>query len=415
MAPRNEDGRQARPWWKKEGNIVRFVPGFNVRNVNPDFDVIEGHSPKPLPGMPYIPKGQIWIDERFEGEKDFLLKVLWHERQCPEAGEKARRRWLNARLAERSGPPSRQELAEITVRAKRQGKLLIRYVRGEKVRRWWDVWFVFGGHDIIYPDYIPKNEIWLDIRQDPREIKYVLHHEMLERKLMSRGMTYARAHKLATESEQRLRSREIVKPRGRRKKHPKRLEVPVFSQRDCECGNTSLKAVCWFLGKRYSARTLGRYCRLSGEGIDHEPLALGAAKTGANVFMREEGSLSELRWFLEKGLPVLVGWWSLEPGYSHFDPSWNKEERAENDCGHYSVVCRITDEWVELMDPQVFKTRGGIKSGGYRKMRIKDFLEAWYDTDGPDFRKVERWYMVVNYEGKTFADRFKGGRDYLPG
>lgn len=419
MAPRKRVGRHKRPWWKKEGKEVHLVSGFQIRNQNPDFDVIETHQPTRQEGMPYIPENQIWLDERFEGERDFLLRVLWFERQCPEAGEKATRIWLNERLAERRGPLSRMELREITVRTTRKGPLLIRYVRGEKVRRWWDVWFVFGGHDLIYPDYIPENEVWIDIRQDPREIRYTLHHELHERRNMAKGVPYAKAHRLATDSEQKLRSREHIIRKKRRKAKAKSLDVRAFHQREAECGNTSLKSVLDYHGKRYSAKRLGELCGLSEDGIDHGPLAEGAALTGAHVFTKSEGSVSELRKFLEMGYPVIVGWWSVQPdeaklGYGPFDASWDEETRAEWDAGHYSVVHHISDEWVYLMDPQTFKVGSEIVRGGFRRMRIKTFLDLWYDTDGPKYEKVERWYLVVNYDGRTFAKSMRDGKDFFP-
>ena len=143
------------------------------------------------------------------------------------------------------------------------------------------------------------------------------------------------------------------------------------------------------------------------------PLAQGAAKTGAHVFMKSEGAINELRRFLEQGYPILIGWWSLEPGYTHFDPKWNLTERMEGDCGHYSVVYHISKEYVWLMDPQQFKHwEGETVYGGFRRMRIKDFLKVWYDTDTDDYRKVERWYMVVNYDNKTFG--IPGGVNLSP-
>jgi hypothetical protein len=43
------------------------------------------------------------------------------------------------------------------------------------------------------------------------------------------------------------------------------LRVPVFGEREAECGNTSLKSVSWFQGRRYTARYLGRMAHLTKE------------------------------------------------------------------------------------------------------------------------------------------------------
>lgn len=45
------------------------------------------------------------------------------------------------------------------------------------------------------------------------------------------------------------------------------LPVPIFTQRDAECGNTSLKAVLAFHGLRFSARALGQLAGTNDEGI----------------------------------------------------------------------------------------------------------------------------------------------------
>lgn len=412
-------GRRKRPWWKREGKTIEYVPGYWIRHINPNFDIAEEHSPTPKPGMPYVPEDEIWIDERFEGERDFLLKMLWHERRSPVTGEAAMRKWLNEQIAEKNGQfPTKADLKAITRKKVRDGKLLIRYVRGEKVRRWWDAWFVFGGHDLVYPHYIPKNEVWIDIRQDPREVRFTLHHELFERKKMKRGMSYAKAHRLATASEQKLRSKEI--PRKRKKNPLKRIPVGSFSQvDDHSCGTTSLKCVLWYHGKRLSKKKVNKICGLTKDGIDHEPLAIGATKTGAHAFAKDEGTLSELRHFLKLGYPIIVGWWSVDEdeeaqGYTSFDPKWNLDERKEGDCGHYSVVFHMSEKYIWLMDPNRFYSDGELVQGGERRFRIEDFLKVWYDTDTDDYKKVERWYLVVNFDGKTFEKRFDGGKDYLP-
>jgi ABC-type bacteriocin/lantibiotic exporter with double-glycine peptidase domain len=176
----------------------------------------------------------------------------------------------------------------------------------------------------------------------------------------------------------------------------------VFRQREAECGNTALKAVCWYHSVRISARRLAELAGASESGIDHAPLVRAARATGAGVFVRSGGTLAELSWFIRQGYPILVGWWSLEPGARHFDPAWTRAQRAENDRGHYSVVTGVTDRYVWLMDPLV----------GHRKLGHRAFLEAWYDTDGPRYRRVDRWYMVIHYDPRRFRSQVPGGRDH---
>ncbi|HUQ00884.1 MAG TPA: hypothetical protein VM261_00255 [Kofleriaceae bacterium] len=199
------------------------------------------------------------------------------------------------------------------------------------------------------------------------------------------------------------------------------LHVPVFAQREAECGNTSLKSVMWHLGWRLSARALGRMAGLDDEGINHVGLVDAARRAGASVYVREGGSaaasIAELRWFLAHGHPAIVGWWSMNDGDAHFDPRWSLAERRERDCGHFSVVSGIDATRVLLMDPQALPAG---RRGGHRGIvgrvwtPLRDFQRVWYDTDTAAYTKVDRWYMVAHRTDERFASRFGAGTDHSP-
>jgi len=159
-----------------------------------------------------------------------------------------------------------------------------------------------------------------------------------------------------------------------------RLAVPAFHQREAECGNTSLKAVCWFHGWRWSARRLGALARGTHDGIDHAGLVRAARATGGRV-TAGSGSLETLRESIARGLPVVVGWWDGEPA---LDASRPLAERRALDCGHYSVITGVGATRVQMMDPLL----------GHTSMAIERFLPRWYDTDGPRYRRVDRWFLV---------------------
>lgn len=92
----------------------------------------------------------------------------------------------------------------------RVGRLRIRLVNGEVVRQTVDVVklrFTMGGHDLVYPDIVPRGEIWLDVNMSLRDRAATLAHELHERELMARGLTYVKAHTSATALESRLRQR----------------------------------------------------------------------------------------------------------------------------------------------------------------------------------------------------------------
>lgn len=193
------------------------------------------------------------------------------------------------------------------------------------------------------------------------------------------------------------------------------VRVPVFRQEtDYECGNTSLKSVLWYFGRRPSARSLRELCHVRRDGVDHAALIRGACSLGATVFAKSGGTISDLEFFLRRSLPVIVGWWSrdLEAGDVHFREAWSLRERKQRDCGHYSVVCGVGARTVTLMDPQQTYRSGRWRVVGPMSMTRRTFLNLWYDTDTDRYVKVNHWLMVVNFSGETFSDRVRGGSDH---
>ncbi len=196
------------------------------------------------------------------------------------------------------------------------------------------------------------------------------------------------------------------------------LRVPLFTQREAECGNTSLKSVLAHLGHRISAARLGRLAGLTSEGIEHAGLVTAARRLGFSVFERSGGSpaqsLAELRFFLSLGHPILVGWWARAKGDPDLDPRWSLAERRANDSGHFSVIDGVDGKArIAMMDPDPL-----LRAGRWRAVRrwlpLSTFLPLWYDTDTPRFRRVDRWYMVVHDSPQRFARPLGAGVDHAP-
>lgn len=196
------------------------------------------------------------------------------------------------------------------------------------------------------------------------------------------------------------------------------LPVPIFTQRDAECGNTSLKAVLAFHGLRFSARALGQLAGTNDEGTEHASLVAAARRCGAAVFERSGGapatSLAELRGFLRRGLPVLIGWWSQAEGAPHFDAKWRLAERRANDSGHFSIVTGCDRGRLQLTDPEARLVDGRWRAIGRRWMSDEALLRVWYDTDTPRYLHVARWYMVAHRSDARFAPELGAGRDLPP-
>lgn len=78
-------------------------------------------------------------------------------------------------------------------------------VDGTHVRDTWDSDFCQGGNGFAYPDFVPKNEIWVDNCIPPSERALVAFHECLETELMRGGLSYDRAHAEAKKREDEWR------------------------------------------------------------------------------------------------------------------------------------------------------------------------------------------------------------------
>jgi hypothetical protein len=73
-------------------------------------------------------------------------------------------------------------------------------VDGPTVRRDFDIDYTEGGTHPRY-DWIPELEVWIEDYGKTLEKKFVLLHELYERRLMIRGLDYEDAHQQASQRE----------------------------------------------------------------------------------------------------------------------------------------------------------------------------------------------------------------------
>lgn len=84
--------------------------------------------------------------------------------------------------------------------------LAIYLVDGERVRNELDIDFTCGGNEAVYPNYVPKGEIWIDDALSALDRTATLLHEIVERDLMiTKGWSYDRAHDAASARERPFR------------------------------------------------------------------------------------------------------------------------------------------------------------------------------------------------------------------
>ncbi len=88
----------------------------------------------------------------------------------------------------------------------RRGPLSIWLVDGAYIRKNIDEEFSNFGHHYSFEE-IPKREIWLDKEGDADEMRFFIHHAMVERRLMVRGKDYDDARAQANKEERRMRAK----------------------------------------------------------------------------------------------------------------------------------------------------------------------------------------------------------------
>ena len=181
---------------------IVYVDGFKIRNLTGDMGFNVLHGPKISWYSPwFIPEGELWIERLVKDETKSLIKAEFLEKKLY---EKTGDYWMARRkiakmLCKKSGK-------NCVLKKFKKRDLTVRVVDGGIVRQTLDPSFVAGGHGLIYPWYIPKNEIWLDGKLDSRELKYILAHEELEYRLMKKGQGYNKAHEAACVVEKELRA-----------------------------------------------------------------------------------------------------------------------------------------------------------------------------------------------------------------
>lgn len=180
---------------------VVYVDGFLIRNtLDDDFCLIHERSMAIARFSPkyYIPADEIWLDQPYRAETDFLLAVEAFPLTL--ATYAAQREKLKEQFC--TPLPTGVTLGGET---SLQDGIKVVLVDGSLVRRHYDPEFFIGGHDLVYLDYIPANEIWLDKLMDPREMPFILIHEQVERRLMSEGKSYDVAHEFAIAADKEAR------------------------------------------------------------------------------------------------------------------------------------------------------------------------------------------------------------------
>lgn len=128
------------------------------------------------------------------------------------------------------------------------------------------------------------------------------------------------------------------------------------------CGPASLKLVLDYHGINKTEEELSQMCNRDPDlGVNDQAIKNVAQKLGLNVEIENNASFEDIKIWLEKGVPVIVNWFTR----GRYD--YPEDDVAD---GHYSVVVGLDEEYIYLQDPEI---------GRVRKIEREDFLRVWFD------------------------------------
>lgn len=188
--------------------------------------------------FPFIPQGQVWIDQSKTPEEYhfFLDNALYTQKMLDEgkSPEDARKLGDRKEADERASSegiklagevtPEEQKSVELQDLGRTEDGKRIALVDGDKVRSLFKTDFTEGGHDLVYP-FIPKDTIWIDNANKASERPQLTYHEALERQEMAKGMGYDPAHARASEREHEFR----MNPQGFKPEAGTQITAPAVA------------------------------------------------------------------------------------------------------------------------------------------------------------------------------------------
>lgn len=140
------------------------------------------------------------------------------------------------------------------------------------------------------------------------------------------------------------------------------IKLNVFKQKtDYTCGPSCLKMVFDYFGLKLTEEQIAKLAGTTVDGTAPEKLVSCSNKLGFEAHYKVNSSISDIKKFLNKRVPVIVDWFSVDEG-------------------HYSVVVGMDSQNIYLADPEF----GKIKS-----MKLNDFYRVWFDFSGDFIRSIK--------------------------
>lgn len=163
-----------------------------------------------------------------------------------------------------------------------------------------------------------------------------------------------------------------------------RAEKKVYLQKyDFDCGSAVVACILLNLNCfDITYEQLMNALETNEEGTMPEKMADFLLLRCLQVTEKEDCAIWEIKMALENGYMVVVD----------YQIDGTREEMANLECGHYSVVDSLDDEWIYFLNPGVYENQGmGL---GRSKMKITEFEARWIDKDVRG-RIYFRWMLKV--------------------
>lgn len=131
------------------------------------------------------------------------------------------------------------------------------------------------------------------------------------------------------------------------------INIKPFKQSDdSRCGPACIKMALDYYGIEASEDELCERCDHTYElGCTNVQMKEALEAYGLSCNIKEESNFEQLTYFVNRNIPVIVDWFSV-------------------DCGHSSVVVDLDEEYIYLADPEL---------GEVRKMLREEFMRVWFD------------------------------------
>lgn len=136
------------------------------------------------------------------------------------------------------------------------------------------------------------------------------------------------------------------------------------------CGAAALQAVAGYWGRDIGEEDMREMLNTNPEsGTYPDDIIRVAGEMGLNATYQENLTVSDLKAYLEKGIPVMVdcqAWRSVSQVNESWAGDWSD--------GHWVVVIGMDERSVYLEDPYILGSRG--------TMTIPEFEERWHNWRG---------------------------------